>query len=32
MYKNFDNPVNVGAHVKGYRNKWQKIAAQSQLG
>jgi hypothetical protein len=32
--QNFGNQVNavVVAHMKGYRNKWQTTAGQSQLG
>jgi hypothetical protein len=33
-YKGSDNQLNVvvGANMKGYRNKWQTTAGQSQLG
>ncbi len=32
--QNFDNQLNavVGAHMKGYRNKWQTTAGHSILG
>jgi hypothetical protein len=32
--QNFDNQMKAvgGAHMKEYRNKWQTIAGQSQLG